>query len=63
MSDGASTVCSIEHKIDAKALNLIGSEISEGLCDGRYDPLCLQIPLPQNKRSRSRYMKKNKKLV
>jgi len=45
VSDDTSTVCSIEDKIDAEALNLICSEISEGLCDGGYDPLCLQTPL------------------
>jgi hypothetical protein len=58
--DDVSTVCSIEDNIDLEALNLICSEISEGFGDGGCDPLCLQTPLSQNKRSRSRYKKKPK---
>ena len=63
VSDDASTVCSIEDKIDVEALNLICSEISEGLCDGGYD-LCVYRLLyhktkghvlgTRKKRSRSR---------
>ena len=58
--DDVSTVCSTEDNIDLEALNLICSEISEGLGDGGCDPLWLQTPLSQNKRTRSRYKKKLK---
>jgi hypothetical protein len=56
--DDVSTDCSCEDNIDLEALNLICSEISEGLGDGGCDPLCLQTPLSQNKRSHSRHKKK-----
>jgi hypothetical protein len=58
--DDVSTVGSTEDNIDLEAMNLICSEISEGLGDGGYGPLCLQIPISHKKRSSSRYKKKLK---
>jgi hypothetical protein len=58
--DDASTVCSNDDNIDIEALNLICSEISEGLGDGGCDPKCLQIPVSHKRRSRPGQKKKNK---
>jgi len=58
--EDASTFCSNDDNIDLDALNQICSEISEGLGDGGYDPVCLQIPVSQKKNSRPKKKKKNK---
>jgi hypothetical protein len=58
--DDASTVCSLEENMDLDALNLICAKISKDLGDGGYDPLCLQTPISQLKKFRS---KNNKKKV
>jgi hypothetical protein len=47
--DDVSTVYSFEDCLDLEALNLICSEIVEGLGDGGCDPKCLQTPVSQNK--------------
>jgi len=48
--EDASTVCSNEDIVDLEALNLICSEIAEGLGDGGCDPLILQTPVSQKMR-------------
>jgi hypothetical protein len=62
--DDASTICSNDDYIDLEALNLICSEILEGLGDGGCDPKCLQTPVSQKKGSqrgpRPRQNKKTK---
>jgi hypothetical protein len=57
--DDASTICSNDDVLDLEDLNLICSEISEGLGDGGCDPKCLQTPVSQKKGSR-RQKKKTK---
>jgi hypothetical protein len=59
--DDVSTVCSLEDDFDLETLNLICSEISEGLGDGGYDPLCLQTPVSQNTKACSKNREKVKK--
>jgi hypothetical protein len=59
--DDTSTICSADDNIDLEALNLICSEISEGLGDGGCDPVCLQTPVSQKKGSHPRHKKKNHK--
>ena len=56
--DDASIVCSADDNLDLEALNLICSDISEGLGDGCCDPVCLQTPVSQKKRSCLRLKKK-----
>ena len=51
------SACSFEDSLDLDALNLICSEIAEGLGDGGCDPKGLQTPLSSVKGSR----KKNRK--
>ena len=58
MLDDTSTVCSLEENMDLEALNLICVEISEDLCDGGCDPLCLQTPISHSKKSSSKLNKK-----
>ena len=55
--EDASTVCSNEDIVDLEALNLICSEIAEGLGDGGCDPLILQTPVSQKMRGRHRQKK------
>ena len=52
--DDATTVCSLDDNIDLETLNLICADISEDLGDGGCDPSCLQTPISQLKKSRSR---------
>ena len=59
--EDASTVCSNEDIVDLEALNLICSEIAEGLGDGGCDPLILQTPVSQKMRGRHRQKKNHKK--
>jgi hypothetical protein len=59
--DDASIVCSLEENMDLDALNLICAKISEDLGDGGCDPLCLQTPISQLKKSRSKNNKKKTK--
>jgi hypothetical protein len=47
--EDALTVCSNEDSVDLEALNLICSEVAEGLGDGGCDPLILQTPVSQKK--------------
>jgi len=61
--EDASTVCSNEDIVDLEALNLICSEIAEGLGDGGCDPLILQTPVSQKMRGRHRQKKNHKKRV
>jgi len=58
--EDASTVCSNEDNLDLEALNLICSEIAEGLGDGGCDPLILQPPVSLKTRGRPRHKKRNK---
>lgn len=62
--DDTSTVCSNKDCIDLEDLNLICSEIAEGLGDGGCDPKCLQTPVSHKKGSKkgSRPNKKKKSL-
>jgi hypothetical protein len=57
--DVASSVCSLEDNLELQTLNLICSEISEGLGDGGCDSLCLQTPVSQKTKARSKNRKKN----
>ena len=59
--EDASTVCSNEDIVDLEALNLICSEIAEGLGDGGCDPLILQTPVSQKMRGRHCQKKNHKK--
>jgi hypothetical protein len=47
--EDASTICSNEDSVDLEALNLICSEVVEGLGDGSCDPLILQTPVSQKR--------------
>jgi len=58
--EDASTVCSIDDYIDLEALNLICSDIAEGLSDGCCDLLILQTPVSQKSGRRPSRKKKNK---
>ena len=59
--DDTLTVCSNDDIIDLEAINLICSDIAEGLGDGGCDPLILQSPIPhKNKEHPKRHRNKNK---
>ena len=59
--DDTSTVCSNDDSIDLEAINLICSDIAEGLGDEGCDPLILQSPVPyKNKERPKKHMNKNK---
>jgi hypothetical protein len=51
--EDASTECSNVDNVDLEDLNLICSEIAEGLGDGGCDPLILQTPVSLKKSERS----------
>ena len=59
--EAASTVCSTEDNLDLETLNLVYSEIAEGLGDGGCDPLILQTPISQKASVQLRNKKRNKK--
>jgi hypothetical protein len=59
--DDTSTFCSHDDILDLESLNLICSEISEGLGDGGCDPMHLQTPVSHKRSSHSRRKKNNNK--
>ena len=61
LAEDASTVYSNDDNVDLDALNLICSDIAEGLGDGGCDPLILQTPLSQSVGGRSSGKKNIKK--
>jgi hypothetical protein len=63
-SDEVSTVASFEDVLDLDALNLICSEVAEGLGDGGCDPVCIQTPVSRPSRScrPKKIKKKNNKI-
>lgn len=58
--EDASTVCSNEDFVDLEALNLICSDIAEGVGDGGCDSLHLQTPISHKIRGGPRSKKKIK---
>jgi hypothetical protein len=58
--DDASTVCSGDENLDLESLNLICADIADDLGDGGCDPSCLQTPVSQIKKSRSKRNKSKK---
>ena len=54
----ASTVCSFDGNLDLEALNIICSDILEGLGDEGCDHMYLHTPISQKKSSRSENRKK-----
>jgi hypothetical protein len=59
--EDASMVCSTEDNLDLETLNLICSNMAEGLGDGGCDPLILQTPISQRASVQLRNKKRNKK--
>jgi len=61
--DDASSLCSNDDYLGVEGLNLICSEISEGLGDGGCDPKCLQTSISQKKGSRRSQRQKKTKIT
>jgi hypothetical protein len=57
--EDASTVCSNEDSVDLEALNLICSEVAEGLGDGGCDLLILKTPVSPKKRRHPKHKNKS----